>query len=58
MSAVPTWGLRWILGSTLMRGFWAEAWIELYAREVLGAVDDAADHERGPWAVTIPTGRN
>lgn len=56
MRSLPTWMLRMILRLPSRRGWWAEAWVEIWRREVLEAVEAEADDESGPWLVAPPQG--
>lgn len=54
--SLPTWALRLIVRLPSWRRWWGAAWVELFQREVVEAVYEAADDESGPWPVSMPRG--
>lgn len=53
---LPTWMLRMILALPSWRDWWAEAYLEIWKREVEDILAAAANSESGPWACVAPRG--
>jgi hypothetical protein len=56
VARMPSWMLRTILRMSIMRDYWAEAFLELWRRDVVEAVAAETDLASGPWPTAMPPG--